>query len=398
MGLETVIAPVYPDQLNPNWPLPEDSQRQGDDHFRNIKAALINFYTRVNFSALPNGAVPAYIGGKFWDSGLTFAGGQAFTLQPFLSPMVIQAGGLNPKKSQLIGVPLDDVAVSRPVTPTATGVYELDIQLDESEVNSTPISFTFTQDSDAWVKGIIVRGAAAVGGVRLTLRDGSASGPILYQTASDPDLIAGGGAFIAASGDSTIPFPQKLEMFTGNVIHVTAERYDSLLGVIVGTGISLKGKTLSGQFVPYQRSIRQAVTRVGVAVKSDLPCLSYLADTTEQTLTSTLTTVGNFVYNHTDPAGTRLLDIGVMLQNLPNGVITINLLVNGVLVDTGGGVTAKINNASAGMAYMVPLCLPVSLNAGANTLQVQASSTTGSPVKRVCRVAVCRADTGGIWA
>ena len=397
MGLENVIVPVLPDQLNPNWPLPEDPKSQGDDHIRNLKAALFNFYTKVNFSGLGEGSVPVYLDGKFWNSGFDFSSGQATLFRPFVAPMHIQAGGLNLKKYQLVGVELSDSAVKRPESPTVGALDELDIQLIDSSVNSAPISWSFTQDSDAWVKGIIVRGAAAASGVRITLRDTNSSGAILYQTASDAELVAGGGATLAASGESTLSFPQKLEMFAGNDLFVSVDRYDSVAGVFTGNGISLKGTTIGGQFVPYQRSIRQAVTRKAVAVSTDIPTRSYRADTVGQTLTATLTTIANFGY--TSPVSEAvILDIAVMLQNIPNGTITAHVLVNGVLLDTGGGFTAKLSNATAGAALALNITMPASVQVGINAIEVRAQTSTGAPQKLVCRLAVSKQDQGDVWA
>lgn len=397
MGLENVVVPVLPDQLNSNWPLPEDPKSQGDDHLRNMKAALINFYSKVNFSGLGSGAIPVYLDGKFWNSGFDFSSGQATLLRPFVSPMHIQAGGLNLKKYQLVGVELTDSAVKRPESPTAGAVTELTVQPVDSSVNSAPISWSFTQDSDAWIKGVIVRGAAAISGVRITLRDTNSLGAILYQTASDAELIAGGGASIAASGESTLAFPQKLEMFAGNNLFVVVDRYDSVAGVFTGEGISLKGTVVSGQFIPYQRSVRQAITRKPLAVKSDIPVLSYLADSVGKVLTTTLSTIANFSYTSPESASV-VLDTSVMLQNIPNGNVTVNILVNGVLLDTGGGFTARLYNTTAGAAQALPITMPAVMQVGLNSIEVRAQTSTGTPQKLVCRLMVSRTDQGDVWA
>lgn len=398
MPLESTVPPILPDQLNPSWPLATDLKSEGDDHLRNAKAALYNFYQKVHFDGLPEGSVPAYVGGRFWDSGLSFLGGQASTLKPFVAPMHVQAKGLNTVSYELIGVSLSDVATKRPESPTSGALVELPIQTDETEVNVGPIMWSFTQDSNAWVKGIIFKGAAAVNKVRVTLRESTSSGQILYQSASDPELIAGGGTSIAATGESQLLFPQKLEVFNGNVIHVTVERYDDLVGQIVTSGISLKGKTISGTFIPYQRSMRQALVRKPLAVKSDLPYLSLLMDSSAQAIALTDVLVGAFSFTNGDSTGPFLLDAAVFLKDIANAVVTMKVRVNGVLVDLGGGFSARINNPSAGMAFSIRADLPVTLNAGANTIEVFVVLSIGTASKVNCRVLVGRADTGAVWA
>lgn len=398
MPLEPTVPPVLPDQLNPLWPLSGDLKSEGDDHIRNAKAALSNFYQKVHFDALPEGAVPAYVGGQFWDSGLTFLGGQATTLKPFVAPMHVQAKGLNVASYELIGVSLKDTATKRPETPTSGGLVELNIQTDETEINTGPIMWSFTQDSNAWVKGIVFKGAAAVNQVRVTLRESTASGQILYQSASDPELIAGGGTSISAAGESQLLFPQKLEVFTGNVIHVTVERYDSLSGEIVTTGISLKGKTIAGTFIPYQRSIRQAIIRRPVLVKSDLPYLALLADSTSQAIATTDVNVGSFSFTNGEPTGGFLVDVSVFLKDIANATILMKVRINGIVVDNGGGFSARVSNATAGMAFSVRADLPVTLNTGVNTIEVLIALSVGTATKTACRVLVGRSDPGDVWA
>lgn len=399
MGLESVVVPVLPDQLNANWPLPEDPKSQGDDHIRNVKAALVNFFGKVNFDGLNEGSVPVFLNGQFWNSGFDFSGGQATLFRPFVAPMHIQAEGLNPNKYQLIGVSLSDSAVKRPETPTANALYELDIQLVDSSTNSAPIAWAFTQDSDAWVKGIIIRGAAAASRVRITLRDTNSSGPILYQTASDAELVAGGGASIAASGETTVLFPQKLEMFNGNHIYVVVDRYDSVAGVFTGAGISLKGTTISGQFIPYQRSIRQAVVRRPVAIRSDIPTRSYQMNSNDQSIGTTAVVIGTFTFYNGSDSTAFGVDVSAFFSVIPNASLTLNVYVNNVLVDLGGGFTSRVDNAIAGRAFAVTVTVPATLTVNAShTVRVEALVSTTTMTKKTCRVAFNRLDSGDTWA
>lgn len=397
MPLESPTNPVTPDQLNGAWPIPEDPKSAGDDHIRFTKQALIEFYRKVNFSGLQTGSIPVYLNGKFVDAGLTFNGGTALFGRPLVAPQFIQNGGLNPEARQLIGIKTSDAGVDRPDAPTSGPITDLLFQPDESVISTGPIAFSFLQDSDAFVQGVIVKAVSAVNNVRFTLRDTNALGAILYQSATDAELEAGGGASLAATGESIITFPQKLEMFAGRTIHVTAERYDITSSTITTSGIVLKGALISGTFVPYQKSRRQAITRKGVAVKSDLPQLSLLMDAVGQTLSSTSVVVGAFTFNNAE-AMTAFIDVDVFIQNIPNATVTLNVSIDGVLVDSGGGFTARIANATTGMAYPIRALIPKVLTAGPHTISVAALLSTGSAQKLVTKVAVGRADTGALWA
>jgi hypothetical protein len=396
MPLENPSAPVTPDQLNGAWPLPEDPKSAGDDHIRIIKQALIETWRKLNFSALPSGAIPVYLNGKLVDAGLSFTGGTTVFGRPLVAPQFIQAGGLNPESRQLVGIKTNDMGVSRPDVPTTAALTELIIQPIDSSVNTLPIAFSFLQDSDALVKGVIVRSTTAVSRVRLTLRDTGPSGEIVYQTATDAEIESGGGATLAALGESQINFPQKLEMFAGRTIHVTIERYSIETNSIVNTGITLKGTTISSIFIPYQRSVRQAITRKGVAVKSDLPHLSLLLDATGQTLSSTPVNVGSFTFNNAE-AIPALIEADVFIQGIPNANVTINIVIDGVLVDSGGGFTARITNATANMAYPVRALAVKTLSAGVHTIIISATLSTGSAQKLITKVLVGRSDTGALW-
>lgn len=399
MPLEVVIPPVLPDQLNPLWPLLNDLKSEGDDHIRNTKAALQNFYTKVNFAGLPAGSIPVYIGGKFFASGLQFDSGQAAVLRPFMAPMLIQGLGLNPTKYQLIGIDMADTAVKRPESPTVEALSEIVVQADDTTVNTLPLIWTFVQPSAAWVKAIIVRSTVSVSGVRVTLRQTDGSGPIVYQTASDAELIAGGGAAFNAVGDSTITFPQKLEVFAGGTIHVTIDRYDSLTSTFTTAGITLKGQTISGQFVPYQRSQRQNLVRRPVVIRQDLPTRSYQLNNTDVALSTVTAIVGTFTFQHNSETTSFGVDIATSIYNVPNATVTVNIYVNNVLVDTGGGFTTRVTNATTGMAFPVTSLFPYTFAINTlYTIRVEALLSTGAATKKSVRMMINRTDVGDVWA
>lgn len=399
MPLESVTPPVNPDQLNPAWPLANDPRNEGDDHIRNMKASQKEFWRRVNFAGLQNGAVPVYQNGKFVDSGFQFNNGQATVVRPFVAPMFIQAGGLNQKKYEMIGAELADVAVKRPESPTAVALADTPIQPVDSSLNPAPIAFGFTQDVNAWVKGVVIRSAVAVTGIRLTFRDTSAVGPILYQTASDAELIAGGGAALASSGDSTLLFPQKLEVFAGNAIFVQVDRYDSLTQTIVNTGISLKGTTISGQFIPYYRSLRQLVVRKPVLVATDSPLKSYQVAGGDIALSTVAAVVGTFNFNHALTTSSFAAEVGCHVTGIPNSTLILNVYVNGVLQDSGSGFTSRIENPVAGRTFVISAILAnISLPAGSNVIRVEALLSVGTATKKATRLSVSVPDSGDVWA
>lgn len=398
MGLENVVIPVTPDQLNSNWPLPADPKAQGDDHLRITKAALIEFWTKVNFSNLSDGTIPVYLGGKFTDTGLALIGGGALFQRPFTAPQYHKDGGLNPYPQYMVGIPLTAVASKRPIAPIPSAETTLVIQPSKAQVNTGPIAFAFLQDSDAFVRGITVESASvAVSHVRLTLRQTNELGPIIYQTATDAELKAGGGANIAATGESFISFPTKLEMFAGQTIHVTVDRYDVASDMFVPTDIFLKGDLVSGVFIPYHYSTRQAIVRKGVAVDTDLPYKSVQVDTTSQTV-SGLTVVGTFNLQVPSAfAGEFIIEALVAFSGVDNANYIINLFVDGVLVDLGDGQTCRIDSAATPRTYHQPVVVVPTLTAGAHTIRVELTPSIGTVTKRICRLTAAKADSGAIW-
>lgn len=399
MPVEVVVPPVLPDQLDSSWPLATDLKSEGDDHIRNTKAALVNFYDKVNFNGLSPGSIPVYIGGKFFASGLLFDQGQAATLRPFVAPMFIQALGLNTTKYQLIGVEMADTAVKRPESPTAEALADVVVQGDDSTVNVLPLTWGFTQGVSAWVKGVVIRSTVALTQVRITIRQTNNVGPIVFQTASDAELIAGGGAALSAIGDTTILFSQKLEVFAGAVVHVTIDRYDPGSQVFTTEGIFLKGQTILGQFVPYQRSLRQNVTRRPLVVRQDLPVRTYQMDNTDVALSTVAAVIGTFTFKHNSEATAYGVDISTSLFNIPNNTVTFNVYINNVLFDTGGGYTARINNANVGLSYSIPCFFPYTFAVNTvYTIRVEAVLGGGVATKKSVRLVINRTDSGDVWA
>lgn len=399
MGLEVITIPATPDQLDPNWPLPTDPKAQGDDHVRNTKAALIEFYRQVNFVGLEEGAIPVFIGGQFVDTGLSLVGGGAIFQRPFTAPQFLKDGGLNPVPQYLIGIPLTALATARPVAPIPAAETTLLIQPSKAQVNTGPILFTFIQDSNAFVRGITVESASvAVNRVRLTLRQTNALGATIYQTATDAELKAGGGTNIPATGETFIQFPSKLEMFTGQLIHVTVDRYDVATNAFVTSGIFLKGDLVSGTFIPYHYSTRQAVVQKGVVVDTDLPIKSQQADSSIQTVAA-LTVIGTF--NLQVPAGLAgvfLVQSIVTFSGVDNANYTLNMFVDGALVDHGDGFTCRIDSAATSRTFHQPIQATPTLTAGAHTIRIELTPSTGSVSKRLCTFTASKLDTGAIWS
>lgn len=398
MSLEPVIPPVLPDQLNPAWPTANDLKSEGDDHIRNTKDALVNFYSKVNFEGLPSGSIPVYIGGKFFDSGLQSNSGQAAMLRPFVAPMFVQGFGLNPTKYQLVGINMVDTAVKRPESPTVDALSEIVVQPDDTTLSVNPLQWTFLQPSAAWVKAVIVRSTVSVARVRVTLRLDNAAGPVVYQTASDAELIAGGGASLSSVGDSSILFPQKLEVFAGATIHATVDRYDTATQTFTMGGIILRGQTISGQFVPYQRSQRQSLTRQPLVVRQDLPVRSYQMNNTDVALSTVAAVLGTFTFQHNSETSAFGVEVSTSLINIPNNIVTFNVYVNNILVNTGSGYTARINNANVGLSYSVPCFFPYTFDPNTlYTIRIEAVLGGGTATKKSVRMSINRMDSGDTW-
>lgn len=252
MPLETGIGVnVLPDELNPEWPLGSDAKSEGDDHLRNTKQALFNFYERMNYANLPVGAIPATFNGVRDSSGMVSKGGGVDVSVPidleaaFVRDLFTGGSTYAPIVFSPVGTE------SRPYHVKTSAFGPIDGQMIDTELSSGPVVVTVPVLTAMLTKTLTVRGALEVDNCRITIRENDANGRILVQTAKDQELVNGGGFLLNGVGDTVITLEQYWQSVTGDLVHITFDRYDSVLGQITTSGIVLKGATIMGGFVPY---------------------------------------------------------------------------------------------------------------------------------------------------
>ena len=252
MGLEIIPADGTPDLLNKNWPLGTDPKSEGDDHIRNVKTVLQNFYSNSGLTRLPAGTIPAVAGNELIDVGIQLAGGQIqFDVPVTLASAVIQGLG-NSFQALPPLAPIDQGAGARTVTRVVEAEEMLDIQLVDSQIASSPIGFTYTYMQNVMITELTFRGSGdQIDNVRITLRENDAAGQIVFQSATDDLLRLAGGATILAVGDSVFPVSVPTVIEGGRTFFITLDRFDTLTGEIVNTGLNLRGGTIGLEFVPY---------------------------------------------------------------------------------------------------------------------------------------------------
>lgn len=252
MPLETGIgANVLPSELNPEWPLGSDAKSEGDDHIRNVKQALYNFYKRMNYPHLPVGAIAATFNGVRDQSGMVSKGGGIDVSVPidleaaFVRDLVTGGSTYAPVVFSPVGTD------SRPYHVKTSAFGPIDGQPIDTENSTGPLAITVPVFTSMLTKNLTIRGAVEVDNCRITIRENDANGRILVQTAKDQELLNGGGFLINNVGDTVIPLAQYWPSVSGDVVHITFDRYDSVLGVITTAGIVLKGATIEGSFIPF---------------------------------------------------------------------------------------------------------------------------------------------------
>ncbi len=238
-----------PLDLDETWPLSTDPKSEGDDHIRNVKRVLKNFYGDLNLATLPEGSIPAFFGGRADTSNISLGGGGL----EITVPVKLDSIYVKDPESNL-SAPLVYAPVGLDSSPKfyKTGA-EITIpgQPVDSEQNSSPIGVVLPVTSAILTNSFTFRGGVAIDFLRLTLRDTDVNGAVIIQTASDEELRAGGGISLLAVGDTSIDMKEYWTSIPGTTVYLTVERYDPVTDSIVDTGIVLKGATISGDFVPY---------------------------------------------------------------------------------------------------------------------------------------------------
>jgi hypothetical protein len=248
MPLESITSTSKPTDLNESWPLASDTKSEGDDHIRNIKKVVKNFYTATGLGIFQNGAIPVAFGDTYVESPVLVENGGVSinSLTSFRFAFFEDLSDGTPTTTPFVRLGED----SSPIYYNTTGLATTTIQGVDSGISTSVIEGAITIPVNYIVTKIVLRGNATVSNVRLTIRDGGATGDIILQTAYDQELKAGGGFTLNGSGDTEINLKQYWPSVAGKVVWYSLERYDSVSGLVVKTGISVKG-VLSGSFTPY---------------------------------------------------------------------------------------------------------------------------------------------------
>ena len=355
MPLETGIDDnSTPDDLNQNWPLGSDPKSEGDDHIRNLKQVLQNVYDQLNFVNLPPGTVPGLFGREFDVSGITVVDGGL----EVRFPMDITQGFVSdPVTNLFCPLPFTPVGGDQPPKHYRTqDAAILNIQPDDTQVNTQPIQFTFSPGSNELVFEILVRGAGTtIPNVRAALRKGSSTGPLVLRTASDQELRDGGGFTIEATGDTILTLPQYWAVNQADTFFISLDRYDAVTDSIVTDGIFLKGATVGQQFIPYFDINGYQYTLVELQEKSAQggELIEEIAEEEDKTprvvgIDTELSTIVNVTLLENVKYRWDVYILASFISGTDPRA-NIDLLVDGVPIDdTGGGSIGQVASRSSG--------------------------------------------------
>lgn len=238
-----------PSDLDKLWPLSNDPKSEGDDHLRNIKQVLQNFYTKLKVGNFPAGTIPAMFGEFGDESGLVVREGGLRAITPMIVESLFTHDGVNGNDAP---VPYSPLGSDAPLTHYRTAaVTDVDTQPLDTEVAGAPIAFEYVPPEDFFSTSLTFRGNALVTNVRITVKETDVNGEVIFRSATDEELRNGGGFTLNATGDTVVNLPQLWQKIAIRTEFVTLERYDSITDTIIATGIPLKGVTILGDFVPY---------------------------------------------------------------------------------------------------------------------------------------------------
>lgn len=251
MPLETNIGTSsLPDELNPEWPLGSDAKSEGDDHIRNVKRTLLNFFNNMNYDNLPNGSIPATFNGVRDPSGMVVKGGGIDVSVPIdMEAAFVRDLVAGDKFAPVVFSPIG--TNSRPFHVKTSELGPIDGQNIDTENSTIPDGVTVPVFTPMLTSTLVLRGAQEADRVRIVIRENDANGRILIKTATEQELAAGGGVLLNSTGDTVFNLEQFWISVPGDVVHITIERYDAVLGQMTTAGILLKGATIDGTFIPY---------------------------------------------------------------------------------------------------------------------------------------------------
>lgn len=352
MPLETGITDSStPDDLNKDWPLGSDPKSEGDDHIRNTKHVLKNFFDAMNFAELPAGTVPAIFGGELGESGTIVKQGGWDVIVAAEFRMAFQRDPATNTPSPVTFTPVG--GNSRPFSFKTEDAATIILQPVDTETSTAPIAFPFTVTTNVFIKTFTFRGAALVNNCRVTVRETDINGRLIATTATNQELKTGGGFTIAGTGDTIINLPQLWSFFLGDPVFIILDRYDATTDTIVTSGITAKGATIEGDFIPYFERNGHIFVREEIAhlidvqqeVDDDFSASDVTIAATATVLVRSLTTAVLPARNYRWELYMLVAGAGGAAANLDIEVI-VDGTVQNVINDTVG----RVHNAQTGNA------------------------------------------------
>ena len=378
MGLETGInESSTPEDLNEDWPLGEDPKSQGDDHIRNVKLVLQNFYAAVlgeGGGTLTDGAIPVHFGTTFEDSGLRIEGGTLISDIPFTSANFSLLDAFSSAQSLVPEATFDSSGDLGTFTPVMEPLVASVAQPLDTETSSSPIAFPLLQVTNTLTPAFRLKGAGTlVEHVRIKFQANDSLGAVLFSSATDAEIREGGGFTINPTGLSTFTFTTGIIAEAGNTYWVTYDRYDVGTDSIVNTGIPLKGTTIGGFFVPYfetdahifayEKLILESEIVGNTAFSEESLVLQTVVNlATEQIATLTIPSAA--------PSGDFDIEIG--FNAITNAATTISgsLFFTGVPKDLDGAGNIFIEHLATGDAPQISVHTETTHTTGADTVIV----------------------------
>lgn len=329
MPLETLLPNARPDDLNKDWPEDSDDRSEGAAHLRNVKLAMENFYAASGLARMPKGTIPAILDTEFIESGMQLEDGQFTFLKGLTVPSIFY---------QFIGedyyrlppsTPLDVNGGARTQEIVTQPEVEVVTQPLDEAVNAGPLEYITAITGGFLLTEWVLRGVTTVQHVRLTIRRDNATGPIVYQSASDDELRLGEGVTISSVGDTVLPVIPPTILSPGSAIHVKFERYDTVAEAVVDDGIRVKGVFLSPtDFRPYTRQKGFPWEYKELARLEDIGGVKPHVETSGVNVGISETVIASATFSNM-PAGQYLVSLDSSVAIVENGEYTFRLRNSG---------------------------------------------------------------------
>ena len=262
-------------------PSSTDQKHEGDDHLRNIKRVVYNFYRDMNFGAMEFGGIGALFNGKADPSGMALTNGGLEVDFPIGFRSAFVADPLTGIDAPLVYSPIG--VDSKPYHIKTSAVTQVPGQSVDTSLQNSPFAVTLPVTTALVTTKLFIKGSGSdVSNVRITMRDTDANGAIILQTAADQEIINGGGFTLNGTGVTEIALNKYWISVPGTTVYLTMERYDSISGKVVDTGMTLKGVVSGGAFIPYFTREGYPYTLVELAEASN-PVVSNLVTAEDKT-------------------------------------------------------------------------------------------------------------------